>query len=45
MSTGKTCGGRSYSEGIENNPVMFELLYELPWREERFHRMNGCKRI
>lgn len=23
-------------EGIENNPVMFELLYELPWREERF---------
>ncbi len=23
-------------EGIENNPVMFELLYELPWRESRF---------
>ena len=23
-------------EGIENNPVMFELLYELPWRTERF---------
>ena len=23
-------------EGIENNPVMFELLFELPWREERF---------
>ncbi|MDR0892532.1 MAG: alpha-N-acetylglucosaminidase [Mediterranea sp.] len=23
-------------EGIENNPVMFELLYELPWRPERF---------
>lgn len=23
-------------EGIENNPVMFELLYELPWRQERF---------
>lgn len=23
-------------EGIENNPVMFELLYELPWRSERF---------
>ena len=23
-------------EGIENNPVMFELLYELPWREQRF---------
>ncbi|MDR1003651.1 MAG: alpha-N-acetylglucosaminidase [Prevotellaceae bacterium] len=23
-------------EGIENNPVMYELLYELPWRPERF---------
>lgn len=23
-------------EAIENNPVMFELLYELPWRDERF---------
>lgn len=23
-------------EGIENNPVMFELLYELPWRNEKF---------
>lgn len=23
-------------EGIENNPVMFELTFELPWREERF---------
>lgn len=23
-------------EGIENNPVMYELLFELPWREERF---------
>lgn len=23
-------------EGIENNPVMFELLMELPWRSERF---------
>ena len=25
-------------EAIENNPVMYELLYELPWREERFSR-------
>ena len=25
-------------EGIENNPVMFELLYELPWRAEKFDR-------
>lgn len=23
-------------EGIENNPVMYELLTELPWRPERF---------
>ena len=23
-------------EAIENNPVMYELLYELPWRAERF---------
>jgi len=23
-------------EGIENNSVMFELLYELPWRSEKF---------
>lgn len=23
-------------EGIENNPVMYELLCELPWRTERF---------
>ncbi|MCI9608545.1 MAG: alpha-N-acetylglucosaminidase [Muribaculaceae bacterium] len=29
-------GVGSTPEGIENNPVMFELVYELPWREERF---------
>ncbi len=23
-------------EGIENNPVMYELTFELPWRDERF---------
>jgi alpha-N-acetylglucosaminidase len=23
-------------EGIGNNPMMYELLYELPWRKERF---------
>lgn len=23
-------------EGIENNPVMYELLFELPWRPQRF---------
>ncbi|WP_367278341.1 alpha-N-acetylglucosaminidase [uncultured Rikenella sp.] len=27
-------------EGIENNPVMFELLYELPWRPEKFDRIQ-----
>ena len=25
-------------EGTENNPVMFELLCELPWRPVRFHK-------
>ena len=25
-------------EGIENNPVMYELLCELPWRAERFEK-------
>ena len=25
-------------EGIENNPMMYELLFELPWRAERFTR-------
>ena len=34
---GKTLRGVGATpEGIENNPMMFELLYELPWREERF---------
>lgn len=27
-------------EGIENNPVMFELLTELPWRAEKFDKDN-----
>ncbi len=32
---GKTLTGvGSTPEGIENNPVMFELVYELPWRDE-----------
>lgn len=25
-------------EGIENNPVMYELVCELPWRAERFNK-------
>ena len=31
-------------EGIENNPVMFELLYELPWRPEKFDRMEWLEK-
>lgn len=34
-------------EGIENNPVMYELLMELPWRENRFTHdewLNGYVR-
>lgn len=26
------------AEGIENNPVMYELLFELPWHPEKFSR-------
>lgn len=32
----KLSGVGSTPEGIENNPIMFELLYELPWYPERF---------
>lgn len=36
-SFGKTLKGVGMTmEGIENNPVMYELLCELPWREQRF---------
>lgn len=32
-------------EGIENNPVMFELMCELPWRAEKFTKeWNGLLR-
>ena len=30
-------------EGIENNPVMFELMCELPWRPERFSKEEWIK--
>lgn len=30
-------------EGIENNPVMFELMCELPWREEKFTKEEWIK--
>lgn len=36
---GKTLKGVGMTmEGIENNPVMYELLCELPWREQRFSK-------
>lgn len=36
---GKTMQGVGMTmEGSENNPVMFELLTELPWRPERFEK-------
>lgn len=42
---GKTMQGVGMTmEGSENNPVMFELLTELPWRPERFDKdewLNG----
>ncbi len=30
-------------EAIENNPVMYELLYELPWRNQRFDKYTWLK--
>lgn len=36
-TAGRTLRGvGTTAEGIENNPVMFELLYELPWRGDCF---------
>lgn len=32
-------------EGSENNPVMFELLCELPWRPARFDKDEWLKTI
>lgn len=35
----KTLKGVGFTpEGIENNPVMYELLCELPWHEKRFSK-------
>lgn len=31
-------------EGIENNPVMYELVMELPWRPERFKKEEWLPR-
>lgn len=30
-------------EGIENNPIMFELMSELPWRNEKFTKEDWLK--
>lgn len=41
---GKTlCGVGMTPEGSENNPVMFELLSELPWRAECFDKDEWLK--
>ena len=39
-----TCKGIGFTmEGSENNPVMFELMSELPWRPERFTKEAWVK--
>lgn len=41
---GKTLKGIGLTmEGIENNPVMYELLCELPWRSETFTKEDWLK--
>ena len=41
---GKTMRGVGMTmEGSENNPVMYELLCELPWRSERFDKDEWLK--
>lgn len=41
---GKTLKGVGITmEGIENNPVMYELLLELPWRAEKFTKEEWIK--
>lgn len=41
---GKTLKGVGITpEGIENNPVMYELLFELPWRSEKFTKEEWVK--
>ena len=43
-SFGKTMKGVGMTmEGLENNPVMFELLCELPWRPARFDKDEWLK--
>lgn len=43
-SFGKTLKGVGITmEGIENNPVMYELLCELPWHDEKFSKDEWLK--
>ena len=40
----KNCKGIGFTmEGSENNPVMFELMSELPWRPEKFTKEAWLK--
>ena len=40
----KNCKGIGFTmEGSENNPVMFELMSELPWRPEKFTKEAWVK--
>lgn len=44
VRAGKTLKGVGMTpEGIENNPVMYELVMELPWRPERFTKEDWLK--
>lgn len=44
VHAGRTLRGVGMTpEGIENNPVMYELVMELPWREHRFTRDEWLK--
>ena len=40
----KNCKGFGFTmEGSENNPVMFELMSELPWRPEKFKKEDWVR--
>lgn len=40
----KECKGIGFTmEGSENNPVMFELMSELPWRPEKFKKEDWVR--
>ena len=43
-SSKENCKGIGFTmEGSENNPVMFELMSELPWRAEKFTKEQWIK--